>query len=289
MCSTVNPFSTIIASNAAGINWTTGLTGRLIMLGLSAAICIAYILRYAKRVKNDERKSIIYSQKAEIEQRFKSLNTTTQPLNTRLRLILLVFASCFVIMIIGVSMLDWWFIEMTATFLVGSILIGLLARVKESEFVDTFVKGASDLLGVALIIGIARGVSVIMEYGLISDTLLYYASTVTEGANKGVFTNAMLLIYSGLSFFIPSSSGMAVLTMPIMSPLADTVGIGREIIVNCYQYGMGLFAFINPTGLILASLAVVNVGFDKWLKFVTPLLVILLVFTMMVLTVSVYL
>ena len=157
------------------------------------------------------------------------------------------------------------------------------------EFVDTFVKGASDLLGVALIIGIARGVSVIMEYGLISDTLLYYASTVTEGANKGVFTNAMLLIYSGLSFFIPSSSGMAVLTMPIMSPLADTVGIGREIIVNCYQYGMGLFAFINPTGLILASLAVVNVGFDKWLKFVTPLLVILLVFTMMVLTVSVYL
>jgi uncharacterized ion transporter superfamily protein YfcC len=288
MCSTVNPFSTIIASNAAGINWTTGLTGRIIMLGLSAAICIVYILRYAKRVKNDATKSILYHQKSEIELHFKSLNTDIQPLNTRLRLILLIFASCFVIMIVGVSMLDWWFIEMTAVFLVGSILIGLLSRVKESEFVDTFVKGASDLLGVALIIGIARGVSVIMEDGLISDTLLYYASTITEGANKGVFTNAMLLIYSGLSFFIPSSSGMAVLTMPIMSPLADTVGIGREIIVNCYQYGMGLFAFINPTGLILASLAVVNVGFDKWLKFVTPLLIILIVFTMMVLTVSVY-
>ena len=289
MCSTVNPFSTIIASNAAGINWTTGLTGRIIMLSLGTLICIIYILRYAKRVKNDASKSVIFSQKEVIEDRFKSVNANIEPLNGRLRLILFIFASCFVVMIIGVSMLDWWFLEMTAVFLVGSILIGFLAKVKESEFVDTFVKGASDLLGVALIIGIARGVSVIMEDGLISDTLLYYASTATEGTNKGVFVNGMLLIYSGLSFFIPSSSGMAVLTMPIMAPLADTVGIGREIIVNCYQYGMGLFAFINPTGLILASLAVVNVGYDKWLKFVTPLILILLVFTMLVLTASVYL
>lgn len=289
MCSTVNPFSTIIASNSAGINWTTGLTGRLVMLSLGLAICIIYILRYAKRVKNDPTKSVIFSQKEEIENRFKSVTTEVQKLNLRLRAILFIFASCFIIMIIGVSMLEWWFVEMTAVFLVGSILIGVLAKVKESEFVDTFVKGASDLLGVALIIGIARGVSVIMEEGLISDTLLYYASNMTEGANEGVFANAMLFIYSGLSFFIPSSSGMAVLTMPIMSPLADSVGIGREIMVNCYQYGMGLFAFINPTGLILASLAVVNVGYNKWLKFVTPLLLILVVFTMIVLTVSVYL
>jgi len=288
MCSTVNPFSTIIASNAAGINWTTGFTGRLIMLGLGTLICILYILRYAKRVKNDASQSVIFSQKLEIEERFKSVSTEIMPLNLRLRLILIVFASCFVIMIIGVSRLDWWFVEMTAVFLVGSIVIGVLSKISERNFVSTFVKGASDLLGVALIIGIARGVSVIMEAGLISDTLLYYTSTVTEGANKGVFVNAMLFIYSGLSFFIPSSSGMAVLTMPILSPLADTVGIGREIMVNCYQYGMGLFAFINPTGLILASLAVVNVGFNKWLKFITPLLIILTVFTMIVLTVSVY-
>jgi len=107
--------------------------------------------------------------------------------------------------------------------------------------------------------------------------------------NKGLFINAMLFIYGGLSFFIPSSSGMAVLTMPIMSPLADGVGIGREFIVNAYQYGMGLFAFINPTGLILASLAIVKIGYNKWLKFVIPLVIILTVFTMLMLTVSVYL
>src|SRR5690606_13858323 len=149
-----------------------------------------------------------------------------------------------------------------------------------SNFVETFVKGAGDLLGVAIIIGIARGVSVLMEDGFISDTLLFHSSNLTEGMNKGLFANVMLFIYGGLSFFIPSSSGMAVLTMPIMSPLADTVGFGREIIVNCYQYGMGLFAFINPTGLILASLAIVKVGYNKWLKFVIPLVIILTIFTM---------
>lgn len=128
-----------------------------------------------------------------------------------------------------------------------------------------------------------------MADGLISDTLLHYASALTTGMNKGVFASAMTAIYAGLSFFIPSSSGMAVLTMPIMSPLSDSVGIGREIVVNAYQYGLGLFYFINPTGLILASLAVVKVGFDKWLKFIMPLFVVLIVFTLIVMTVSSYL
>jgi len=191
-------------------------------------------------------------------------------------------------MIIGVSMLDWWYVEMTTVFLVGSILIGFLAKLKESDFLAAFAKGAGDLLSVAFIIGIARGVSIIMDDGQISDTMLHYASGITEGMNKGVFANVMMFVYSGLSFFIPSSSGMAVLTMPVMSPLADTVDVGREVVVNCYMYGMGLFYLLNPTGLILASLAVVNIGFEKWLKFVLPLFVILVLVTMAVLTVSVY-
>ncbi len=290
MCSTTNPFSTIIASDAAGINWTTGLNGRFIMLLIVLIISIWYILRYAKRVKNDPNKSVIFDQKEQIEALFHSDTTNKNlQLTNRLRLIILVFSLSFVIMIIGVSKLDWWFVEMTATFLVGAIIIGFIGKIKESHFVEAFSNGAGDLLGVAFIIGIARGVSVLMDDGLISDTLLYHASTITEGMNKGIFVNAMLYIYAGLSFFIPSSSGMAVLTMPVMSPLADTVGIGREIIVNTYQYGMGLFSFINPTALILPSLAIVKIGFDKWLKFIMPLFIALVVVTMVVLTISVYL
>ncbi|MGB5500276.1 MAG: YfcC family protein [Maribacter sp.] len=289
MCSTINPFATIIASDAAGINWTTGLNNRIIMLVVCLTITIIYILRYAKRVKDDPTKSLIYSQKEALEKLFGiDVKNATTEFTNRLRLIIAVFSLCFIVMIVGVSFLDWWFVEMTSTFLVGAILIGIIGKVKESVFVEAFAKGAADLLSVAFIIGIARGVTILMEDGLISDTILYHASTITEGMNKGVFTNAMFFIYAGLSFFIPSSSGLAVLTMPIMSPLADTVNIGRATIVDTYQYGMGLFYLINPTSLILAALAIVKIGFNKWLQFVMPLLILLMITTMILLTISVY-
>jgi uncharacterized ion transporter superfamily protein YfcC len=288
MCSTVNPFATIIASDAAGINWTTGLTSRIIMLLLCLIITIVYILWYAKRVKADPSKSIIYDQKESIEKHFGlgKMGSNIKFTN-RLRLITFVFSLCFIVMIIGVSFLDWWFVEMTATFLVGAIIIGFIGRIKESIFVEAFARGAGDLLSVAFIIGIARGITFLMEDGLISDTVLYYASTLTEGMHKGVFTNVMLFVYGGLSFFMPSSSGMAVLTMPIFSPLADTVNIGREVIVDTYLYGMGLFYLVNPTSLILAALAIVKIGFNRWLKFILPLLLILVIVTMVFLTASV--
>ncbi|WP_041633226.1 YfcC family protein [Maribacter sp. HTCC2170] len=289
MVSTVNPFSVIIASDAAGINWTLGLEGRIIVLIIGLFICIIYILRYARKVQNDQTKSLIYDQKEEIQMMFikDTTNRGTQ-LSLRLKLVLFVFAACFIVMIYGVSRLHWWFLEMTSVFLVGAILIGVIARMKERSFVDKFIQGATDLLGVAFIIGIARGVTVLMEDGLISDTLLYYSSNLTQGMHKGLFANVLLFINSGLSFFIPSSSGMAVLTMPIMSPLAEGIGIGREVIVNAYLFGVGLFKLINPTGIILASLAIVNVGYDKWLKFVTPLVALLAIMAMCALTISVY-
>jgi uncharacterized ion transporter superfamily protein YfcC len=288
MVSTTNPFSVIIASDASGINWTEGLNERLIMLFLMTTICIIYIIRYGQKVKKDPTKSLIYDQKEEIEALFKSNIAEKTVLNWRLRMVLLIFISSFIVMIYGVSKLEWWFLEMTSVFFVGSVLIGIVANIKEETFVNTFVKGAGELLGVAFIIGIARGVSVLMQDGLISDSMLFYGSSITEGMNKGLFANALLYIYAGLSFFIPSSSGMAVLTMPIMSPLADTVGVSREVVVNAYIYGMGLFAFVNPTQLILASLAIVKIGYNKWLKFVMPLVILLLIITMIALTVSVY-
>ena len=286
--SVTNPFATIIASDAAGISWTTGMTGRAIMLLLCLVVCILYILQYAKKVKKDPSKSLIYDQKEEMNKAF-GLKTSNQlKLTWRLKFILMVFSLSFLVMIIGVSFLDWWFVEMTSTFLLAAIVIGFVGRINEREFVDAFAKGAGDLLSVAFIIGIARGVTILMNDGLISDTVLYYASTATEGMNKGIFANLLMLIYSGLAFFIPSQSGMAVLTMPIMSPLADTVGVGREVVVNAYLYGLGLFYFINPTSMILAALSLVKIGYNKWLKFVWPLLVILTIFIMLSLTFSVY-
>lgn len=285
MFSTTNPFSTIIASDAAGINWTNGIETRIIYLILATLICIVYIIRYGKKVQENPSSSLIFSQKETIEHLYK--NTKKVKLTAKLKFILFVFIACFIIMIYGVSNLDWWFVEMTTVFFTGAIIIGFIGRIKEKIFIENFIHGAGDLLSVAIIIGIARGISILLDDGMISNSILYYASELTAGMNKAVFANLLVVIYGGLSFFIPSSSGMAVLTMPVISPLADTVGFGREIIVNCYMYGMGLFAFINPAGLILASLAIVNVGYDKWLKFVMPLVFILFLFVLIITTISV--
>ncbi|WP_298880283.1 YfcC family protein [uncultured Polaribacter sp.] len=289
MVSTTNPFSTIIASNSAGINWTTGINGRVIMLLTGLIICIVYIIRYAQKVKKDPSKSIIYDQKDSIEKMF-SFKTSIESINftLQLKLVLSIFITCFIIMVYGVVNLEWWFLEMTGVFFVGAVLIGFIYKINETVFVNTFIKGANELLSVAFIIGLARGVTILMKDGLISDTLLYYSSSFTDGMNKGLFINSTMFVYSGLSFFIPSSSGMAVLTMPIMSPLADTVSLGREHVVNAYLLGVGLFSFINPTGLILASLAIVKVGYDKWLKFIIPLVIILALVSILFLTISVY-
>ncbi|MCL6273311.1 YfcC family protein [Muricauda sp. 2012CJ35-5] len=289
LASTINPFSTMIASDAAGINWTEGLTGRLIMLGLGLTLCIIYIIRYAQKIQKDATKSIIYDQYEEIRSLFPMADSSTMAkLDFKLKLVLVVFALAFVIMVYGVSRLGWQFIEMTAVFLTAALLIGVLTRMNEKKFVDAFMNGAKDLLSVAFIIGIARGVTVLMEDGQVSDTLLFYASELTAAMPKGLFINVAYLLYTGLTFFIPSSSGMAVLTMPIMAPLSDGFGIGREIMVSAYQYGVGLFKIINPTGILLASLAIVNVGYNKWLKFVMPLVLLLAILSMTILTIGVY-
>lgn len=289
MCSTVNPFSTIIASNAAGINWTEGLIPRLIMLVLGTALCIWYLLRYAKKVKANPETSLIYSQKKELEARFLGDRSQQQlTMTSQTRLILGVFAVTFFIMVYGVSQLGWWFMEMTTLFFVSALVVGVLSHSSEKSFVSEFLQGASDLLGVALIIAIARGVTILMEQGMISDTILYSSANLVEGMDKGFFIVMMMMLFAGISFFVPSSSGLAVLSMPIMAPLADVVGLPRDNIVNAYQFGMGMMAFITPTGLVLASLAMVNVTFDKWLKFVMPLLGMLIVLSSVMLLINAY-
>jgi uncharacterized ion transporter superfamily protein YfcC len=289
MCSTVNPFATIIASDAAGISWTSGLDGRILIYIICMAVTIVYILIYARKVKNNPEKSLTDPASTKTLTYLKNASDSVQvPLTIRLRLILLIFTTCFVVMIMGVSQWDWWFVEMTAVFFTGSIIIGFVAKMKENDFIQSFMQGAGDLLGVAFIIGLARGITILMNDGLISDSILFYASEFTTGMNKGLFVNVLFFIYQGLTFFIPSSSGMAVLTMPILSPLADNVNIGREVIVNAYQLGNGLFNSVSPTGLVLASLGMVKIGYEKFLKFMWPLYVILAIIGMIFLTLLSY-
>ncbi len=272
--STTNPFAVIIASDAAGVEWTVGIWSRLTMLVLGMSALLIYIVRYAEKVRKFPEKSLVYGRKlpSSVEN---EKAVPVEKIRMRTKILLSIFALAFAIMILGVSRLDWNFLDMTALFLVASIVIALIQRATEKQFINDFISGARDLLGVAFIVGIARGVTFVLNEGQISDTILFYATNLVEGMPPFLFLPVLMLVFSVLTLFIASSSGMAVVTMPLMGSLAPVVGVQPEDIVNAYLFGMGLMIFITPTGICLPSLAMVNVSYNQWLKFILPLLGIL--------------
>jgi uncharacterized ion transporter superfamily protein YfcC len=176
---------------------------------------------------------------------------------------------------------------MSALFLASSILVAVITRMGEKKFISLFIKGAEELLGVAFIIGTARGVTIMLNDGNISDSILYYSANLMDNLPPSLFIVIMLFVYLLFTLFISSSSGMAVVTMPIMGSLAVMSGVpGREM-VNSYLFGMGIMGMVTPTGLLLPSLALVNVSPKAWWKFIRPLLLMLLILSIIFLVVGV--
>ena len=295
--STINPFATGIASGFADTSISEGLLGRVLLLVVGTAAGIFFVMRYAERVKRDPAASLVADQRAENEARF----LTDQPadggsvaMTGRQQASLILFIVAFVVMIygvipwedlgIGIPTLWWWFPEMTASFLLFSILIGVAARLPEGEFTSTFVDGARDLLGVALIIGVARGITVVMNNGLITDTVLNAAETAVADLGGVAFIVLMYVLFLPLSFLIPSSSGLATVAMPIMAPLASFADVPAQLVVTAYQSANGLINLITPTSaVVMGGLAIGRVSYGTWLKFVWPLLVILALLSVAVL------
>ena len=285
--STINPFATVIAANAASIPFTEGMVLRVILLVGGLAICIAYVMRYAARVKADPSRSVVARQRAENERQFLSAGREALAharLSGTQKIVLLIFGATFVVMIWGVSSQEWWMAQMGALFFGASLLVGVVAWLGEKRFTTAFIDGARDLLGVALVIGLARGIVVVMDNGRISDTILFWSERAIAGLSDVGFILAMFLIELAMSFFVPSSSGLAVLSMPILAPLADFAGVGRDLVVTAYQSANGLLNLVNPTfAVVIGGLAIGRVGYDRWLAFIWPLLAILAVFIMAVL------
>ena len=296
--STINPFATGIASGIAGIPISDGLPGRIVILLVGLAIGIFFVLRYADRVKADPTKSVVYAMKAENDARFRAENEAGEiTLTGTHKLILTVFALAFGVMIYGVIPWSdlgiplptwwWWFPEMTASFLLFSIIIGVIGRMREAELTSTFVSGAGDLLGVALIIGIARGITVIMNNGQITDTVLHWVESALGDTGAGVFAVVMFLLFLPLSFLIPSSSGLATVAMPITAPLAGFVDVPESIVVTAYQSASGLMNLFIPTSaVVMGGLAIARVPYGAYLRWVWPLLGALAVLCIVVLSVS---
>jgi uncharacterized ion transporter superfamily protein YfcC len=240
-------------------------------------------------VKADPSKSLIFTLKAENEQRWLASQGDGEDFGTltgRRKLVLVFFFLAFAVMIygvipwedlgVGIPTLWWWFPEMTASFILFAILIGMIGQLSEKDLTDSFVNGSRDLLGVALIIGIARGITVIMNNGMITDTVLNWTEEAVADVSGARFVLLLFILFIPLSFLIPSSSGLATVAMPIMAPLALFVGISGELVVSAYQFGSGIVALVTPTSaVVMGGLAIARVGYGTWLKFVWPPLIAL--------------
>jgi uncharacterized ion transporter superfamily protein YfcC len=172
--------------------------------------------------------------------------------------------------------LDWWFPQLAMLFLIASVTVGLVARMDEREIVRLIAAGASDMMGPAMVILLAGGVSVIMTNTQTLGTILNAMEQLITGASAAAFAIATMVVNIPLAFLIPSSSGHAALAMPLLSPMADFAGVDRPLTITAWILGHGLTLLVSPTNVVvMGGLAIAGVGYDKYLRFIWPLLLAL--------------
>lgn len=268
-CAAINPFSVVIAQELAGIVPGSGQMVRWFLLVPFLTVGIHHILRYAARIGTDPAQSLVadvdYSTGFEVQ--------SNMVLTGRLMTIGLIFVSGILTYAFGAYRYDWYTTELSAVFLGVIILVAMVGRISPNSTARIVVEGASSVVGVALIIGFARAVHVVLFEGRVADTVVYGLATLLSDLPVHGAALAMLVFQTVVNFFIPSGSGQASVTMPIMAPLAEELGVTAQTAVLAYQFGDGLTNMVIPTsGILMALLAVGRIPYERWVRFVMPLL-----------------
>jgi len=199
---------------------------------------------------------------------------------------LILFGLGFIIMVIGVAFFSWYFEEMCALFFGISIILIILSGESQEKSISIFTKGAGDIIGVCFIIGICRGIYFTLEDGKINDSMLYGLSLLFEGVDKKIFAIIMIFVFLILGFFIPSSSGLATLSMPIFAPLADVVDVKRTLVINAFMFSQRLLGLISPTSLVLIACQLSGIPFNRWVKFIFPFCLIMLIYLIILILIN---
>lgn len=266
----MNPFTVGVAQGISELPLYSGLGYRIIWYVVIFVITTAYILRYAKKIKVDPLQSIM----ADYDEGGREVIAQEFPEFTKVHSVILAWILvCFGAMFWGIFKQGWYMRELAALFLLMGIGAGVLGRMGMNEISRAFVEGTKDLAFAALVCGVARAILVVLEQGQIVDTIIHGSASMLVGLPTMVAANMMYVFQLLLNFLIPSGSGQAMTTMPIMAPLADVLGITRQTAVLAFHYGDGFTNLVAPTlGSLMAALAVANVPFDRYLKWVMPLL-----------------
>ncbi|HDP68034.1 MAG TPA: putative basic amino acid antiporter YfcC [Candidatus Marinimicrobia bacterium] len=275
----LNPFTIGIAQQIADLPLFSGIVYRLTCWLICTAVAIAFVMLYAFKIRKSPPKSLTFDLDEEKRKNLHVENSENfQGIERRHKFALWTFAAGMIGMIFGVLKYQWYIEEICAVFFLTGIIIGIVGRLSVREFSDAFVAGSKDMVGTALIIILARGILIITEDGRIIDTMLNALAGSIQNLHPIVSSQAMFVIHSIINFFVPSGSAKAALTMPIMVPLADLVGVTRQTAVLAFQFGDGFSNMIIPTsGITMGVLSLSGISWEKWAKWLLPLEVIFLV------------
>lgn len=263
----MNPFTVGIAQGIAGLPPFSGIGLRVWAFIVMYLISVMFVYRHAMKVKKDPS----LGEYGSIERKdIDSLLTSNVTLERKHKWILLAFLMNLITLAIGVIKFDWFINEIAGMFIVFGIVVGLIARMNSNKMVEEFIKGSQQLLYGAMIIGVARAIVIVMNEGHVMDTILYYASMLIEDMPPYFAAIGMMIFDSLLHIVVPSGSGMAALTMPIMTPLSDILGITRQTAVLIFTFGDGIMNLLIP-GVAVAGAALVGISYIRWIKWLIPL------------------
>lgn len=268
---TLNPFTIGVAQGIAGVELYSGIGFRVICWFIFMTIAMTYIFAYANKVKADPTKSLVYGIKLGIPT---SGLTREQLMSAQMtgrhKMCIAVFLVTIGLLIWGTTTQGWYISEIATLFLIAMVVAGLVSGFSPDEIAEDFVAASKDMMFGALMVGMSRAILIVLENGLIIDTVVYGLSQVLNGTSGAISGILMVVVQNLLNFFIPSGSGQAAVSMPIMAPLADLVGLTRQQAVLAFQFGDGYSNMFWPTSVCMIC-GLMGVPVDKWYKFVAPL------------------
>ena len=265
---TTNPFTIQIAQSIAEVPLGSGMLFRLFFFAACLFVTIIYVLRYGRKIKKDPAKSLMAGEDfSDSESQFEEQKLTASHVWIVISCVII-----FTLLIYAIQAKGWWLAEMSGGFLLMGIVAILISGLTLSEATKSFIKGMEDMVVAALVVGFAKGIQIVLQDGQIMDSLIYYAAVTLRNFPQIFAAEGMLIFQTILNFFIPSGSGQAAVTMPLMAPLADVLGLTRQTSVFAFTCGDGFSNAIIPTGgILMAMLSLAKIPYEKWLRFMLPL------------------
>ena len=250
----LNPFTVGIAQQMCGLPLFSGMGYRIVCWVLLTALTVAFTLWYAGKHKHEQAAPVLNAE-------------STSTLEAKHKAVLLILLATIVALVLGVTCLDWYIAEISALFLVMGILCGIIGGFGANGTVNQFLTGAKDIMSAALIVALASGMVIILQDGKVMDSILHGLQSGLDGSGKMPSLSLMYVTQAVINFFIPSATAKAAITIPVMAPFSDMIGLSRQAMVMAFQFGDGFTNMVTPTsGVLVAALAMAKIPYEKWLK-----------------------